>query len=86
MCGFSGFTGMYANREEIIKKMSERIRHRGPDMGGSFVYGDTDKNAVTLGSEDYPFSISVKQVHSLWFHRINQWQLYLTEKSTIFWN
>ena len=49
MCGFSGFTGMYANREEIIKKMSERIRHRGPDMGGSFVYGDTDKNAVTLG-------------------------------------
>ncbi len=49
MCGFSGFTGMYENREDIIKRMSDRIRHRGPDMDGYWVHGDNDKNAVSLG-------------------------------------
>lgn len=49
MCGFSGFTGMYENREDIIRRMSERIIHRGPDMGGYFMGGDTDSTAVTLG-------------------------------------
>ncbi len=49
MCGFSGFTGMYPNREELIKKMSERIVHRGPDMGGYYIDGDRDDNAVALG-------------------------------------
>ena len=49
MCGFSGFTGMYENREDIIKRMSERIIHRGPDMGGYYVEGDRDDNAVALG-------------------------------------
>lgn len=49
MCGFSGFTGMYENREDIIKRMSDRIIHRGPDMGGYFMGGDNDRNAVTLG-------------------------------------
>ena len=49
MCGFSGFTGMYANREDIIKRMSERIIHRGPDMGGYYVEGERDDDAVALG-------------------------------------
>ncbi len=34
MCGFAGFTGQLINKEEILKKMCERIVHRGPDMDG----------------------------------------------------
>jgi len=44
MCGFAGFTGRLDQAEEIIKKMTDRITHRGPDMEGSFC-GDR----VTLG-------------------------------------
>ena len=49
MCGFAGFTGMYDGREDMIQKMSERIRHRGPDMEGYWVHGNSDKDAVALG-------------------------------------
>ena len=34
MCGFTGFTGNLANKEEIIEKMMNRIIHRGPDSSG----------------------------------------------------
>lgn len=44
MCGFCGFTGHIENREEIIQKMMDRIKHRGPDSNGVHV----DEN-VTLG-------------------------------------
>ncbi len=37
MCGFIGFTGTIENKKEIIEKMMERIVHRGPDMGDSYV-------------------------------------------------
>ena len=38
MCGFAGYfgTGDY-DREQIVKAMSERIKHRGPDADGIFV-------------------------------------------------
>ena len=38
MCGFSGYfgTGEY-DREEVVRKMSEKIAHRGPDGDGIFV-------------------------------------------------
>ena len=38
MCGIAGFTGSIDNREEIIKRMSDTIAHRGPDSEG--VYSD----------------------------------------------
>ena len=44
MCGFTGFTGNLANKEEIIEKMMNRIIHRGPDSSGIH----SDEN-VTLG-------------------------------------
>lgn len=44
MCGFCGFTGNIANRENIIKKMCEKIIHRGPDSDG--VHSDEN---ITLG-------------------------------------
>ena len=46
MCGFCGFTGRAYNEAEnsVIRKMSERIVHRGPDGEGYFV---TDK--ISLG-------------------------------------
>ena len=40
MCGFCGFTGQLMNREELLKEMTERITHRGPDSTG--VYMDDD--------------------------------------------
>ncbi len=39
MCGFVGFTDFkhkYQNKTELLKKMSSRIVHRGPDMQGSY--------------------------------------------------
>lgn len=36
MCGFVGFTGKTANREDILKRMSDRIIHRGPDSSGEY--------------------------------------------------
>jgi len=44
MCGFAGFTGQLINKEDILKKMCERIVHRGPDMGGIYCTG-----SVALG-------------------------------------
>jgi len=34
MCGFCGFTGKVKDSENIIKKMMDRIVHRGPDSAG----------------------------------------------------
>ncbi len=44
MCGFVGFTGQMENREAVLKKMMDRIEHRGPDMFGTFV-----QDEVALG-------------------------------------
>ena len=44
MCGFCGFTGSINNKENIIKKMMDKIAHRGPDSAG--VHSD-DK--ITMG-------------------------------------
>ncbi|MBE6560733.1 MAG: asparagine synthase (glutamine-hydrolyzing) [Ruminococcaceae bacterium] len=45
MCGFVGFSGMIENRADIIKRMADRIIHRGPDMEGYHVGDD----GITLG-------------------------------------
>ena len=49
MCGFVGFTGLRAEREAILHKMADRIIHRGPDMEGYHLSGDTPQTAVALG-------------------------------------
>ena len=36
MCGICGFTGKLDNRDEVIKKMTEVITHRGPDSDGFY--------------------------------------------------
>ncbi len=40
MCGIAGIVTRRKEREEIIKKMSERIKHRGPDGEGYYFDGD----------------------------------------------
>lgn len=40
MCGICGFTGNNIKQEEVLNKMMERIHHRGPDGGGSFIDHD----------------------------------------------
>jgi len=49
MCGFIGFTGRFAGREQVLHKMADRIVHRGPDMEGYHISGDTDQNSIALG-------------------------------------
>ena len=40
MCGICGFTGNNIKQEEVLNKMMEKIHHRGPDGGGSFIDND----------------------------------------------
>ena len=40
MCGIAGFVGKEKNMKKIVKGMTDRIRHRGPDGEGFFVRGD----------------------------------------------
>lgn len=49
MCGFIGFTGLIDHREAVIKKMADRIIHRGPDSDGYFVSGETAADSIALG-------------------------------------
>ena len=49
MCGFAGFTGIIDRRETVIRKMADRIIHRGPDSDGYHVGGGSDHDAVALG-------------------------------------
>jgi len=44
MCGIAGFIGKEKNKKKIIKAMTDRIAHRGPDAEGFYV-----KNDVALG-------------------------------------
>ena len=37
MCGICGFTGELEQREDVIKKMTEVITHRGPDSDGVYM-------------------------------------------------
>ncbi len=49
MCGFAGFTGIIDRRETVIRKMADRIIHRGPDSDGYHVGGGSDHDAIALG-------------------------------------
>lgn len=40
MCGFVGFSGKLAERQEILQRMMDRIIHRGPDSSGEFIGDD----------------------------------------------
>ena len=44
MCGICGFTGMPDNRDDVIKRMTEVITHRGPDSDGFYC-----DDAVSMG-------------------------------------
>ncbi|MBE6542695.1 MAG: asparagine synthase (glutamine-hydrolyzing) [Ruminococcaceae bacterium] len=49
MCGFIGFTGIIDRRDYVIKKMADRIIHRGPDSDGYHISGENDYDSITLG-------------------------------------
>ena len=49
MCGFIGFTGIIDQREDVIRKMADRIVHRGPDSDGYHLSGESPFDSVTLG-------------------------------------
>lgn len=37
MCGITGFVGKQENKEEILEKMMDVIKHRGPDSEGKYI-------------------------------------------------
>ena len=40
MCGITGFINKDSNKDQIIKKMADRIKHRGPDGEGYYIDDD----------------------------------------------
>jgi asparagine synthase (glutamine-hydrolysing) len=40
MCGIVGFTNNIENTDEVLEKMMDRIRHRGPDAEGKYIDED----------------------------------------------
>jgi len=38
MCGIAGFIGLDTPKQEVIKKMADRIAHRGPDDEGFYIH------------------------------------------------
>lgn len=49
MCGFIGFTGILERREDVIRRMADRIIHRGPDSDGYHISGEGAYDSITLG-------------------------------------
>ncbi|MGN1408687.1 MAG: asparagine synthase (glutamine-hydrolyzing) [Eubacteriales bacterium] len=49
MCGFIGFTGIIDRREDVIKRMADRIIHRGPNSEGYHIDGEGENDSITLG-------------------------------------
>jgi len=59
MCGIAGFINNKENKKEIIKKMTDRIIHRGPDAEGFYVDNDVALghrrlSIIDLGGGDQP--------------------------------
>ena len=48
MCGIAGFCNWKRDWEKNIRKMNERMRHRGPDASGIWASEDGD---VVLGHQ-----------------------------------
>ena len=40
MCGIVGFTNNIDNSNEVLGKMMDRIKHRGPDAEGKYIDED----------------------------------------------
>ena len=49
MCGFCGFTGQIENREEVLRAMTRRIAHRGPDSEGYHISGEGQRDSIAIG-------------------------------------
>ena len=47
MCGITGFVNNKDNKKEIVKKMADKIAHRGPDGEGYYI-DDNIKNYVSI--------------------------------------
>ena len=61
MCGICGFTGELEQREDVIRRMTEVITHRGPDSDGFFVddyiaMGFRRLSIIDLESGDQPIT------------------------------
>ena len=61
MCGICGFTGQLEKREDVLRKMTESITHRGPDSDGFFyddylAMGFRRLSIIDLETGDQPIS------------------------------
>ena len=37
MCGICGFTGKLPDSKDVLTRMMDRIKHRGPDSAGQYI-------------------------------------------------
>ena len=52
MCGFAGYAGEREYDTSVIRKMTDKIRHRGPDSQDAFVEGKVGLGFVRLSIID----------------------------------
>ena len=67
MCGFCGFTGQVTDRETVLREMTERITHRGPDSTGFYLddgiaMGFRRLSIIDLEAGQQPLSIEDKSL------------------------
>ena len=68
MCGIVGFYSEEKNKEAVIKKMADRIKHRGPDGDG--YYAD---EKVALGQRRLSIIDIERTENSLCLQRMENW-------------
>lgn len=92
MCGICGFIGDQNGKEEILKKMLDAIRHRGPDSDGTFIaenasLGFCRLSIIDLENGDQPMyneDNSLSMVFNGEIYNYQELRRRLTEKGHIF--
>ena len=67
MCGITGFVNSSKNKEKILKKMCDRIKHRGPDAEGFYIddnaaLGHRRLSIIDLNTGDQPIYNEEKNI------------------------
>ena len=100
MCGFSGFAGNNCKKEDVLKRMTAKIAHRGPDQEGVFLsekaaLGFRRLSIIDLNNGSQPMynedgkiviTLTLDLAHSRCITRITILLLHLTARFIIIWN
>ncbi len=76
MCGIAGFINKKDNKQKIIKGMTDKIIHRGPDAEGFYIdddiaLGHRRLSIIDLKGGDQPIYNEDKSVVIVWWRSTN---------------